>query len=292
MKMKKEKKTDKPNKRLEKAMSSYFDICNYVGIEDTMDKEKKVKILVTAGEKTMGEINETLDGIINEDYSEVFEMLNIPISKPQYKEFVSIMGKIKMDAFSEKNREKYEEQVKQKMFDQCLREKFLDSVINQFEDVVPVPDWNKNISVNVVTSDDTDFNNVLQRSIDKYVEVKNVKENLLNKYGEAFEYITELKYSKKDYKTLVEWKYFCGGIPNENSAPKMFSVFYKFNQLFRLGLEFYKDDTQDLLDEMGLAIDESEPMPRGEHFPWWTKEMIDRYCPTVKDDYYDWLNEK
>ena len=43
MKMKKEKKTDKPNKRLEKAMSSYFDICNYVGIEDSMDKEKKVK---------------------------------------------------------------------------------------------------------------------------------------------------------------------------------------------------------------------------------------------------------
>ncbi|MBR4624347.1 MAG: hypothetical protein IKO56_02280 [Alphaproteobacteria bacterium] len=290
--MKKEQKTSKPNKRLEKAMSSYFDICNYVGIEDSMDKKKKVRILLSAGEKTMGEINETLDGIINEDYSEVFEMLNIPISKPQYKEFVSIMGKIKMDAFSEKNREKYEEQVKQKMFDQCLREKFLDSVINQFEDVVPVPDWNKNISVNVVTSDDTDFNNVLQRSIDKYVEVKNVKENLLNKYGEAFEYITELKYSKKDYKTLVEWQYFCGGIPNENSAPKMFSVFYKFNQLFRLGLEFYKDATQDLLDEMGLAIEENEPMPRGEHFPWWTKEMIDRYCPTVKDDYYDWLNEK
>ena len=290
--MKKEQKTNKPNKRLEKAMSSYFDICNYVGIEDSMDKKKKVRILLSAGEKTMGEINETLDGIINEDYSEVFEMLNIPISKPQYKEFVSIMGKIKMDAFSEKNREKYEEQVKQKMFDQCLREKFLDSVINQFEDVVPVPDWNKNISVNVVTSDDKDFNDVLQRSIDKYVEVKNVKENLLNKYGEAFEYITELKYSKKDYKTLVEWQYFCGGVPNENSAPKMFSVFYKFNQLFRLGLEFYKDATQDLLDEMGLAIEENEPMPRGEHFPWWTKEMIDRYCPTVKDDYYDWLNEK
>jgi hypothetical protein len=62
--------------------------------------------------------------------------------------------------------------------------------------------------------------------------------------------------------------------------------------LFRLGLEFYKDATQDLLDEMGLAIEENEPMPRGEHFAWWTKEMIDRYCPTVKDDYYDWLNEK
>lgn len=290
--MKKEQKTNKPNKRLEKAMSSYFDICNHVGIEDSMDKEKKVKILVSEGKKTMGEINETLDGIINEDYSEVFEMLNIPISKIQYKEFVSIMGRIKMDEFSEKNREKYEEQVKQKMFDQCLREKFLDSVINQFENVVPVPDWNKNISVNVVTSDDTDFNNVLQRSIDKYVEVKTVKENLLNKYGEAFEYITELKYSKKDYKTLVEWQYFCGGVPNENSAPKMFSVFYKFNQLFRLGLEFYKDATQDLLDEMGLAIEESEPMPRSEHFTWWTKEMIDKYCPMVKDDYYDWLNEK
>ena len=24
-------------------MSSYFDICNYIGIEDSMDKEKKVK---------------------------------------------------------------------------------------------------------------------------------------------------------------------------------------------------------------------------------------------------------
>ena len=293
--MKKEnkgEKTERENRRLQRAMTSYFDIQGFVGIKDDMEMDTKVNLLVAKGVELMKKINDTADSIINEDYSEVCEMLGIPIGKQQYREFVVIMSKIKMDEYSEKNRAKYEEQVKQKMFDQCIREKFLDSVINQFEEKIPVPDWNKNISVNIVTSDDNDFNDVLKRSVEKFINAKNVDEHVLEKCGEAFEYVTNMLYTKKEYKELVEWKYYCGGVPTEKRAPKLFDLFYKFARAYRLAKRFQPDETNELAFEMGLGIDMNEPMPRGEHFAWWAKDMIDRYCPTIKDDYYEWLEER
>lgn len=291
--MEKEKK-QKNSKKLEKAMTAYFDVSVMLGLDkiDVDDNNRtKIKVLLEEGVKTLSEINQKTDGIIGEDYSEISEFMNIPVSKQQYREIVSIMTKIRMNDFSDKNKEKYEENVKQKMFDQCLREKFLDKVVNQSEDTIPVPDWNKNISLNIVTSDDKEFNEVLQRSIERSIEIKNVLEDLLLKYGLAFEYLTEMKYSKRDYKTMVEWKYMLGGVPNENSAPRLFSLFYKFNQAVRLAADFDFFGMDELLTEMGMQMNLVEPLPRSEHFQWWTKDMVDRYCSLAKDGYYEWLEE-
>lgn len=293
--MKKESKgeiTEREKKRMQRAMSAYFDVQGFIGISDDMETDEKVRLLLNKGVELVKSLDETANSIINEDYSEVYEMLGIPIGKQQYREFVVIMSKIKMDEYSEKNREKYEEQVKQKMFDQCIREKFLDSVINQFGEKIPVPDWSKNISVNIVTSDDNDFNEVLKRSVEKYISAKNVDENLLEKCGLAFEHVTGLLYTKKEYKELVEWKYYCGGVPTEKRAPKLFDLFYKFAKAYRLAEKFMPKQAEELAFEMGLDIEQGEPMPRGEHFPWWGKDMIDRYCPTMREDYYNWLEER
>lgn len=292
MAKKDKEKKQKTNKKLEKAMRAFFSVSHTVGITDDMDKHTVISLLLNEGVKEMKAIADNTDSIVNEDYSEVSEMMNIPVSKQQYTEFVNIMSKIRMNAFTEKNREKYEETVKQKLFDQCLREKFLDNVINQYEEDVPVPDWNTNISINIASSDDKEFNEVLQRSVEKRIEVLNVHTDMLNRLGLAFEFATEMKYSRKDYKMLVDWKYLCGGVPNENSAPKLFSLFYNFNKVIRLATEFFGDAVEDLLFEMGLHIETDEPNPMGEHYPWWGKDMIDLYCPRTKDDYYDWLKEK
>jgi hypothetical protein len=287
----KEKK-EKENKRLNKAAEHYFRVASSLGLELEMDLKTKVNILLNAGVKEMREMHEELDNIIEEDYSTVFDVLQIPVSKQQYSEFVTIMTKIRTGEFSEKNREKYEENVKQKMFDQCMREKFLDNVINAFDETIPVPEWTKNLSINLKAKDDDEFNAVMEKSVERNMRASEVHRKLITSYSMAFEYITECKYTAKEYKTMLDWKYYCGGIPSESSKPRLFDLFYKFMKAMRLGEDFGIQEFESLSREMGLEINTTEPMPLGEHFGWWDKETIFRYCPTVKEDYIEYLKEK
>lgn len=295
MKMKEKdssKADEKKAARLKVCMMSYFDVQGYAGLSDDMDKDTKVKVLVKTGVSEMRKIDEIENDIVERDYSEVYNMLNIPISKQQYKEFVVIMSKIKSGEYRDNSRLRYEEQVKQKQFDQCIREKFLDSVINSYSDEIPVPDMSKTLSLNIVTSDDREFNEVVARSVERYTEARNTHGVVLSKLGEAFEFVTDQEWNAKEYKELVEWKYMTGGVPGEKSAPKLFSIFYKFAKAFRMAERFCPDEASELAFEVGLWVEGKEPMPREEHFPWWPKDAIDRWCPTMKDDYYDWLSEQ
>lgn len=278
--------------RLNTCMMSYFDVQGYAGISDDMDTDTKVKVLVKTGVDEMRKMDEIENDIVDRDYSEVSVMLNIPISKQQYKEFVAIMSKIKSGEYLDRNRMRYEEQVRQKLFDQCIREKFLESVINSYSEEIPVPDVNGMAYRNVAAGDDREFNEVIARSVGKHMEARNVHGVMLSKLGEAFEYVMELQWNAKEYKELVEWKYMTGGVPGEKSAPKLFSLFYKFARAFRMAERFCPDEASELAFEVGLSVEGKEPMPREGHFPWWPKDAIDRWCPTMKDDYYDWLGEQ
>lgn len=280
------------NKRLEASARAYFDISSSLGLNDDMSLNEKVQLLLKEGLKCLQSLHEDEDSIITEDYDEVFNTLNIPLSKQQYKEFVTIMSKIRIDEFSDKNREKYEETVKQKVFDSYIREQFLDKVINQFDDNIPIPDLTKNISINVIGKDDDEFNEVLNQSIEKNIKILTIHKQLLNNLGLAFEYVTEGKYTSKDFKTLLDWKYFSGGVPNENSKSKLFDVFYKYMKAMRLGEDFEVKEINALLREMGMEIKLIEPLPQSDHYAWWERDVIERYCPSAVEDYRDWLKEK
>ena len=285
-------KEKKENKRLNKAGEHYFAVASSLGLTLEMDLNMKVAILLDAGVKEMREMHEELDNIVDEDYNTVSNVLQIPVSKQQYGEFVSIMSKIKVGEFTEKNRENYEENVKQTMFDQCMREKFLDTVINSFDETVPVPEWTKNFSINLKAKDDDEFNAVLEKSVERNMRASEIHKKLINSYSLAFEYVTECKYSAKEYKTMLDWKYFCGGVPSEGSKSKLFDLFYKFMKAVRLGDDFGLPLFEELYREMGLRVETEEPMPIAGHFRWWDKETVLRYCPTAKEDYLDYLKER
>lgn len=291
MKDKKEKKK-KPNKRLAKAMEAYFDVSNRIGITDDMDDKKKISLLLKEGMEATSSMLDEINSITEEDYSTVSDMLGINVSKQQYKEFVTIMTKIRMGKFTEKNREKYEENVKQKMFDQCMREKFLDSVINSYDETMPIPEWSHNMNIELEGSEDKEFDEILNTSIERSMRATEVHKEELIKLGLAFEYVTKMKYTAKDFKLMLDWKYYCGGVPSENSKPKLFDLMQKFMIAVRLGEDFGLPGFEELFNEMGMKVELSEPMPQGDHFQWWSKDLIDKYCPLIKDDYYEWLSER
>lgn len=291
MHMKKEKeKKPKENKKMKSAMTAYFDVQNRIGLTDDMTVQEKLKKMLSAGVHEMSEMNEKLDAIISEDWDYANSMLGVEISKAQYKEFVTIMTKIRLDKFSDKNREKYEADTRQKRFDQFAREQFLDSVINQYDENFSIPE-NRTAETEIEAVDDEEFNEILNKSIERNIEASSVHKKLIDNLGLAFEYITNMKYTKRDFKTMLDWKYYSGGIPNETSHSRLFDIFYKFMSAARLGADFELSDFDDFFTEMGMKLELVEPMPRSEHWSWWTPDMIEKYCPTIKEEYFEWLKE-
>lgn len=289
--MKEKKEKTKPNKRLNKAMEAYLDISNKVSLPDDMDMSMKVQVLLKVGIEEMQAMIDETNAIMEEDYSTVSDMLGINVSKQQYREIVTIMTKIRMGEFTDKNREKYEETVKQKMFDQCMREKFLDSVVNSYDETMPIPEWTRNMNIELEGNDDKEFDEILNTSVERNIKATKVHKEMLNKLGLAFEYITKMKYTQKDYRLMLDWKYYSGGVPSENSKPKLFDLIQKFMVAARLGQDFGLDGFDDLYSEMGIEVTFNEPLPQGDHFQWWSKDLIEKYCPTVLDDYMEWLSE-
>ena len=287
--MKKEK--TKENKKAKSAMMAYFAVSDALKLTDDMTVNEKLKLMLSAGVHELQAMNEKLDSIISEDWDYTNSMLGITISKAQYKEFVTIMTKIRLNEYTDKNREKYEEITKQKRFDQFAREKFLDSVINSYDENFSVPEG-KIGEIEIEGIDDEEFNEILNKSIEKNIEANAVHKKMIDNMGLAFEYITGMKYTRKDFRTMLDWKYFCGGVPSENSKSKLFDLFYKFMTAARLGKDFELSEFDDLFYEMGMNVELVEPMPRSEHWEWWTPDMIVKYCPTIFDEYFEWKREK
>lgn len=274
-----------------KAYTSYLDVEVSIGLTDKMSAQEKLKIMIKAGVNEMTEMNEKLDSIISEDWEYISNTLDINISKAQYKEFVSIMTKIKLEKFSDKNREKYELDTKQKRWDQYARENFLNSVINSYEDKFSIP---KDSDIEEPNNRiiDKEFNSILNKSIEKNIEINTVHKQLIDNLCLAFVYITDLKYTTHDFKNMLDWKYYNGGVPNESSHSKLFDLFYKFMIAARLGADFEIKEFSDMFEEIGMKLELIEPMPKSEHWSWWTPDVIQKYCPTVSEEYFEWLNEK
>lgn len=274
-----------------KAYTAYLDVEVSIGLTNKMSTQEKLKIMLNAGVNEMTEMNEKLDSIISDDWEYISNTLDINISKAQYKEFVSIMTKIRLEKFSDKNREKYEADTKQKRWDQYARENFLNSVINSYEDKFSIP---KDSDIEEPNNRiiDKEFNEILNKSIEKNIEINTVHKQLIDNLCLAFVYITDLKYTTHDFKNMLDWKYYNGGIPNETSHSKLFDTFYKFMTAVRLGADFEIKEFSDMFEEFGIKLELAEPMPRSEHWSWWSPDIIQKYCPTVSEEYFEWLNEK
>ena len=86
--------------------------------------------------------------------------------------------------------------------------------------------------------------------------------------AKAAEYATKCELEYKDFKNLVDWQHYKdGGYPSPTSPSKVWSIFNHFNYTHRTLTKWGYDDTaNELKNEFGLNVGETEPHPV-EH-PW------------------------
>lgn len=260
-----------------------------IGFADGLDPVQQAKIFIKEGVKVLTQITDESNAVIESDYGEVKDVLGLPVSRTQYKECVDVMSRIKAGEYTEKNKERYAEQVEQKRYDGMLRETFLERVIDdgQYEFPVPTMDTGKIGDVvrrNLEPQDDREFGEVFMRSVERIRNIRELLQAEFNLYADAFTYIMERRYSRRDFKKLVDWAYFEAGVTGENSAPKLWNDIYRAWDTIRLAKEFRGGDYDDFAHELGLDAEMYEPHPSDDHRGWWRKNHWELFTKPEEDD--------
>lgn len=275
------------DKRNEELANSYSAACARLNFDTATEPLIQAKILIREGVKLLVKITDESNAIIESDYNEVKDILGLPMSKSQYKECVEVMSKILAGEYTDKNKERYAETVEQKRYDGMLRETFLEKVIDDGLYDFPIPTANPDKIGNVVrenldAQNDKEFGEVFKRSVERIRNIKDLLQAEFNIYSDAFTYITQGLFAKRDYKKLVEWEYYEAGVPNENSAPRLWNDIYKAWETLRLAGVFRKGDFEDIANEFSMDVELGKPKPSDDHRSWWKKFHWDLF--TTEDE--------
>jgi len=284
------KKPDRKNareKRMEELAVAYSSARARVNFSDETDAQQQAKVFIREGVKILVKITDESNAVIEDDYNQIANVLGLPLSKSQYKECVDVMSKIKAGEYSDRNRERYAEQVEQKRYDGMLRESFLENVIDDGKEMFPMPTTNSDkignvVRENIKAEDDKEFGEIFSKSVERIMNIRDILQAEFNIFADAFSYITSDRYSRKDFKRLVEWEYFEAGVPSETSAPKLWSDIYRAWDTIRLARAFRSEDFGDYTRELGLECELYEPEPNEDHRSWWKRQHWDLF--SNKDD--------
>lgn len=225
---------------------------------------EQVHMLVDAADSLMCEICSTSDDIKINDFEKAKELT--PLDKKTYMDFVNICSLKNNDALKEKAVGKFEEDFAHRLFITNLRHSFLESYMNGDELKITDEDNEEYKPFTEYSSDE--FENIMQDSAKKREYLNLVLWKRYKQLAKAAEYITDLELEYKDFKNLVDWQHYKdGGYPSPTSPSKVWSIFNRFNYTHRTLTKWgYEDTANELKNEFGLAITETQPNPV-EH-PW------------------------
>ena len=277
------------NSKKDNLANAYSAVCARLKFSEDAMPLQQAKMFIKEGVKILVQITDESNAVIESDYSEVKDVLGLPMSRSQYKECVDVMSRIQAGEYSDRNKEKYAEAVQQKRYDGMLRETFLEKVIDDgmYDFPIPTMDTEKIGDVvrkNLDAQDDKEFGEVFKRSVERIRNIRDLLQAEFNLYADAFIYITNEKYTRRDFKKLVDWAYFEAGVPNENSAPKLWSDIYKAWETLRLASEFRGGDYNDIIYELGLDVSFNKPQPSDDHRSWWKKFHWDVFTKDEEND--------
>lgn len=252
------KKLSKEQKLREKCAASYDAVMQMVGINPIDDDvPAQVRKLVFAANDILTEICQNADKIKIDLFEEVKEI--VPIDVTRWKEFVDLSARTTNGTISDDTLQKYEDKFQESQYIINLRASFIKSYVQDgTEAKLPDKDTTERPEVDMTYSN-PDFEKLLIDATRVRIYLNQVLWPAFNQMREAAMHITDMKLQPWEFKDLVDWEHYKrGGYPNENSKPKLWSIFNRFDYALRLMEKYGFTQQNKLLKKFGLEV-ELEP---------------------------------
>jgi len=256
------KKYTKEERKMQAAQLAYNKLNEKWKLDDKNIAEQ-VRFLVDKAIDVQKDINNKSDKIYIDIYLENVKLF--PMSKSEWREFVSDAVRIVNGEDMDKRIAKYKKDIYKNAYSALLKKSFLETYILNDDGRSRFPDSEN--AIDPYTTEDLDVNkNENLKECPQFID--NLRESVqlrsqiterhLIEYNDiafACYYVTDAFITPKDFKALVEWELTKdGGIPQETSKPKAFAIWEKFNYCARL-LEMYEFKNYDKLkNDFGLDV--------------------------------------
>lgn len=254
----KEEKQASRKQKYEKRMEKIFkEVQQEHHFEDVTDRDGQIHCIVEAAMALQKEICETADHI-KVDLAEMVEQ-DFKINKSDFQEFVNLGYRISHTFLKEKSIQKYNEKLKEKQFSIMLRDSFFAS--HCVDNTTPT-------ILDPASVDIPEATGFQSEEFDKYLEEgiqcrRKINEELRPAYKKlqiAAEYVSDFKLTGNDFKKIVDFEYYKnGGYPNENSKPKLYAIFERFDDAGRLMQQYHFEQYDKLEQEFGLSVTFNTP---------------------------------
>lgn len=260
----------KKAKRMQKLSRDYALVDSELQIEG-LNMYEQVHRIVRAACDVQKLICEAADKIKIDDYDKVTELT--AIDKQTYNDFVRVASLKSVDKLKDKAIAKFESDFENRLLQTNLRKTFFDTYISGEELKITDEDNREFEQFEGYLSDE--FSNILEDSAQTRTYINTTLRSRYKQLSNAAIYATDERLSAKEFKQLVDWEYYKDGCyPTETSPSKIWDIYNKFNQAWRLLNKWqYTGTSDELLWEFGLGVVETIPHPV-DH-PWMVKETID-----------------
>lgn len=253
----KEKSQKKLERYQKKCHEAYLSVKEECGGDLGTTRDERIHKLVEMASEYEGKICEKTDHINIELAGKVDEVFGI--RKTDFCEFVNLGYRIKNAYLKEKAIEKYMMKLQEKQFSVIVRNAFFSShCIDNVEPAIISPDETKIPDVKQFTS--PEFDEYLEDAIRAKREIKEVLKPMYQRYSMAAEYASEWEIDKMEFKKLVDFEHYKdGGYPAENTKPKLYAIFEKFDEAARLMRKYGFKQFADLEKEFGISVTLTAP---------------------------------
>lgn len=235
---------------------SYEAIASKLSLTPSMTVNEQVWKMVLDADEVLTNIC-TLADLIKIDYlAEAQELVNI--TKGTWTEFVRLATESANGTVTDKKLEKLNESFIHNTFTTSQRMKFIETYIaNQGGAVLELPDADQDIplpELEEFTSNE-EFELLLHKAVNTRNEINQLLWPTFYQISEAFEYITNYKHDKNNFKEIVDmYHYRYGGYPSESTPPKLWSIINRFTHITKLLQEFEIPLIEKELKRFGITV--------------------------------------
>lgn len=260
-------KSEKSERRLKKLESVWETVSKELSLNENDSIKKNVHKLVEEASNVQKDICNYSDSIKYDNFDKANEI--VPVDKPTYLAFVDLTAKKMNDKVTEKTLDKFTEDFEKKVFNVNFRNSFMNSYLEG--DNLKIADADDVKIEDIKTHKCEEFEQLMEDSAKKRLYINEVLRPKYKSLAEAAEYITSGDLTFPKFKQIVDFEHYDeGGYPHPNSPAKLWDIYRKFNEAYRLMNDYEFSQIGSLNKEFGLGIQLGKENP--EIHPWMENE--------------------